>query len=344
MPNKILWEDRHIKVDPPKRPKKITGTRFASILGLNRWKTPFGAWAEITRTYEEPFEDNIYTIAGKTIEPKLFEYLKVVYPQNKIITPTDMYGEDYFKKTWGDFFHENKIFGGMWDCLMKTPEGETIVVEIKTTKRAEDWLDGVPTYYDLQVQLYTYLLGATRYVLTASFLDDKDYEDPDSFVVTPDNTMIIEKTLDKKAFEVLLDEATEFWERYVVTGESPEFTKADDSIIKALRTTSLPTNDDIEALLDEAADIMTILESYEDYDKRLKDIESVIRASLENNLTEDMDCVETGTPRIQYSLSRSVRESIDKRKLGEFYPKALEECTKTSEVLTLRKKLAKETR
>ena len=29
-----------IKVDIPKRPKKITGTRFAAIMGLNKWNTP----------------------------------------------------------------------------------------------------------------------------------------------------------------------------------------------------------------------------------------------------------------------------------------------------------------
>ena len=65
-----------IKVDIPKRPKKITGTRFAAIMGLNKWNTPFKTWCEITRTYEEPFEDTIYTIAGKAIEPKQAEYMK----------------------------------------------------------------------------------------------------------------------------------------------------------------------------------------------------------------------------------------------------------------------------
>lgn len=29
----IRWVDNHIEIDPPKRTKKITGTRFATILG-----------------------------------------------------------------------------------------------------------------------------------------------------------------------------------------------------------------------------------------------------------------------------------------------------------------------
>ena len=90
-----------VKVDAPKRPKKVTGTRFASILGLNTWSTPFKTWCEITRTYEEPFEDTIYTLAGKAIEPKQAAYMKKAYFMTNLIAPADVWGEDYFKKTWG---------------------------------------------------------------------------------------------------------------------------------------------------------------------------------------------------------------------------------------------------
>lgn len=73
------WLDNKIQIVPPKRPKKLTATRFATILGLNPWSTPFEVWCEITRTYQKPFEDTIYTIAGKTIEPKQAEYMKNTY-------------------------------------------------------------------------------------------------------------------------------------------------------------------------------------------------------------------------------------------------------------------------
>ena len=39
------WLDGNkIQIIPPKRPKKLTGTRFATILGLNPWSTPFDIW------------------------------------------------------------------------------------------------------------------------------------------------------------------------------------------------------------------------------------------------------------------------------------------------------------
>ena len=72
----MQWNsDSTVSITPPKKPKKVTGTRFASVLDLNRWSSPFEAWCAITRTYEEPFEDTIYTIAGKTIEPKQADYI-----------------------------------------------------------------------------------------------------------------------------------------------------------------------------------------------------------------------------------------------------------------------------
>ena len=38
----IKWlEGNRIQIAPPKRTKKITGTRFATILGLNPWSTAF---------------------------------------------------------------------------------------------------------------------------------------------------------------------------------------------------------------------------------------------------------------------------------------------------------------
>ena len=94
----VKWlEDNRLQIEPPKRPKKLTATRFATVLGLNPWSTPFEVWCAITKTYEKPFEDTIYTAAGKTIEPKQIEYMRKAYFMTNLKTPTDIYGADYFK-------------------------------------------------------------------------------------------------------------------------------------------------------------------------------------------------------------------------------------------------------
>ena len=186
----MKWNnDGTISITPPAKPKKCTGTRFAAIMGLNQWTTPFNAWCAITRTYEEPFVDTIYTLAGKAIEPKQAEYMKGKYFWKHLVTPTDVYGADYFKKTWGDFFKDEPIFGGMWDYLFVDKDGKpTTVMEMKTTKRAEDWVDGIPEYYALQAALYAYLLGVDDVIMVCSILEEKDYDKPEDFVVTADNT------------------------------------------------------------------------------------------------------------------------------------------------------------
>lgn len=182
-------EGNRIKIDPPKKFKKITGTRFGAVLGENVWTTPFSIWCAVTKTYEKPFEDTIYTAAGKAIEPKQAAYMKNSYGMN-IISPTDIYGEDYFSKTFGDFFPEEKCLGGMWDYLATDEDGKVdTVLEMKTTKRSEDWEKDIPEYYALQAALYAYLLKVDNVIMVASFLEDSDYQNPEAFTPNVNNTI-----------------------------------------------------------------------------------------------------------------------------------------------------------
>lgn len=184
------WVDNRIQIVPPKRPKKLTATRFATVLGLNPWSTPFEVWCEITRTYQKTFEDTIYTRAGKVIEPKQAEYMKNTYFMSNLVTPTDRFGEDYFKRTFGDFFPDVAVFGGMWDYLLCDKTGKPMaVLEMKTSKRVEDWAEDIPEYYALQAALYAHLLGVDSVIMVASFLDPSDYEAPENFVCSSANTI-----------------------------------------------------------------------------------------------------------------------------------------------------------
>ena len=84
-------EDNRVKIAPPKKPHKLTGTRFGAVLGYNVWKSEFATWCEMTDTYKEPFIDNKYTIAGKTIEPIIDEYLRKSYYMTNLYMPEDIY-------------------------------------------------------------------------------------------------------------------------------------------------------------------------------------------------------------------------------------------------------------
>ena len=317
------WIDSHLEVTPPKKPKKITATRLATILGLNPWSTPFGAWCEITKTYQEPFTDTIYTIAGKTIEPKQIDYMRKAYGMYNLRTPTDIYGPDYFKKTRGDFFHDQDVVGGMWDSLLVDENGKPeAVLEFKTTKRAEDWENDVPEYYALQAALYAYLLGVDDVIMVASFLESTDYEHPENFTPSANNTITIEFKVSQRYpdFGWKVAQAVAWWQNHVVTGISPDYDeKKDADILKALRTNDLPLDVNIDALIAEAEGLKVELEavyaSVSDKEKRLKSVTDQIKKTLVGAFRPNDIAVEHKGGQYLWSVSKTESTEIDKAAL-----------------------------
>lgn len=313
-------ETNQLKIVPPKKPKKITGTRFAAIMGKNTWNTPFKTWCEITRTYEEPFEDTIYTIAGKVIEPKQAEYMRRAYFMTGLKTPTDIFGENYFKKTFGDFFKDEPIFGGMWDYLLYDESGKpTTVLEMKTTKRSEDWENDIPEYYALQAALYAYLLGVDSVMMVASFLEDKDYKAPEAFVPSSKNTIVIPFKVSERYpdFDKLIKKAEKWWKSCVEGGVSPTFDeKKDADILKVLRTNTLNPETNIESVMEEAEALQEEIErvsaTVADKEKRLKTLKDIIKEQAMKSFRDGDKSVALKSKRYVWAVSRTERKDIDK--------------------------------
>ena len=313
------WLDgNRVKITPPKKCKKITGTRFATILGLNPWSTAFEMWCAITRTYEKPFEDTIYTIAGKTIEPKQAEYMENSYGMD-IIRPTDVYGEDYFSKTYGDFFPRQKHLGGMWDYLLKGEDGKVeAVLEMKTTKRVEDWVNDIPDYYALQAALYAYLYGIDQVIMVASFLSENDYDDPEDYVPNVSNTVTKEFKVSERYpdFANMVAQVEQWWTDHVDTGISPVFDETKDAeILKVLRTNSVSTTD-IQDVIKEAealkAEIDDVEEQISAKEKRLKVLNNTIKEHALSKFRDGDKKVEIKGGTYVWTVSKTESTSIDK--------------------------------
>lgn len=314
------WLDgNRVKIKPPEKCKKITGTRFATILGLNPWSTDFEMWCAITKTYEKPFEDTIYTIAGKTIEPKQAEYMENSYGMD-IIRPSDVWGKNYFSKTYGDFFPRQKHLGGMWDYLLKGEDGNVeAVLEMKTTKRVEDWEDDVPEYYALQAALYAYLYGVDQVIMVASFLDDTDYDKPDQYVPNINNTITVEFKVSERYpnFEDMVAQVEQWWVDHVDTGISPAYDEsADADILKALRTNTISDTDDIEDIIKEAEQLKAELDEYtakiDDKEKRLKVLNDIIKNHAMSKFRDGDKKVEIPGSKYTWTVSKTETTSIDK--------------------------------
>lgn len=318
------WLDGNkIQIIPPKRPKKLTGTRFATILGLNPWSTPFEIWCEVTRTYQKPFEDTIYTIAGKTIEPKQAEYMKQTYFMSNLVTPTDIWGKDYFRQTYGDFFRESPVLGGMWDYLLYGKDGKpTTVLEMKTSKRVEDWKDDIPEYYALQAALYAYLLGVDEVIMVASFLEPKDYDAPEKFVCSGENTITRPFKVSERYpdFEKkYVKPALKWWKDFVESGISPAFDERKDAeILKALRTNNLSPETDMAALVKEAEDLKDTMErilaheGIPDMEKRYKVLTDMIKKAAIAQFRDGDKKVSIVGSAYNWEVSRTSTTKIDK--------------------------------
>lgn len=313
----VKWLDsKQLQITPPKRTKKITGTRFATVLGLNPWSTPFEIWCAVTKTYEKEFEDTIYTKAGKAIEPKQIDYMRKAYAMDNLRTPTDVYGADYFNKTWGDFYPDNKIFGGMWDSYLVDENGKPdTILEFKTTKRSEDWQDDVPEYYALQAALYAYLMGVDDVIMVCSFLDAKDYDNPEKFKPSAKNTITVEFKVSERYpdFERYIREVTSWWGEYVTHGISPVYDeKKDADILKVLRTNTLSPDTEIDALIKEGeelkAEIDKVSATVADKEKRLKKINEIIKEHATKQFKDGDKKVEVKGSKYVWSLSRSVKD------------------------------------
>ena len=324
MPKTLSWVGSHVEIEPTRRPKKLTGTRFASVLGLSPWASPFETWCAVTRTYEEPFTDTIYTAAGKVIEPKQAEYMRKTYLMN-LTSPTDLWGEDYFKKTHGDFFPENKVLGGLWDFLLLNPvtKKPEAVFEMKTTKRAEDWAEDIPEYYALQAALYAYLLGVDQVYMVCSLLNKEDYEHPEDFKPSANNTFVRPFRVSERypRMEALVKMALDWWKTYVTSGISPDYNEQKDAeILKALRTVETPEpTEDVASLLKKADEIQQKLEEITKeaapLEKELKGLKDSIKTYLTSTMSDnDVYAVAHG-PTYSYKLTKTKSIKLDEKRL-----------------------------
>ena len=312
----------------PSNPKKLTGSRFGAVVGLNAWKSPFEAWCEVCRVGEQPFEGNKYTEAGNAIEPKLIEWCKAeVSPY--IYTPEEFYGVKDAKRHTGYDFYDHPIFGGMWDAIvLDAPLGKGKVIgyiEAKTSSRPQDWQHGVPDSYAVQGLEYCVLDGASRVFFPVAFLEDKDYENPSAFVCTDDNTFVYEcdvdgwRSNDGRTIVELMDYGQEWWVNHVEGNVSPCFDeKADKKILAVIRKNEIKC-DSLEGLAKQAAVLEAKIELIKqenglaELEKLLKKVKEQVKVGIVERFTATDEVVSA----YGWKVKKSTSETVDKAELRE---------------------------
>ena len=109
--------------------KKITGSRFASILRLNQYASPVQAWCTIVNIYKEDMDPTLANV-GNCIEPKVRDYVSnLTNIKFKTYIPSQI--------NWNVF--EDDVFGGIPDGEPINDKGEFDYEIKKYTKKNDTY-------------------------------------------------------------------------------------------------------------------------------------------------------------------------------------------------------------
>ncbi len=249
--------------------------------------------------------------------------------KKNVLSPEEYFKTDDAKRFTGyDFFKGTKIFGGMWDAVIVNSKGQIIaVIEIKTSSRPQDWINGVPDEKLVQGLLYGHLLEVPTTYIVGSFLDDGDYIRPENFIPSEDNTKIYsfktaETTIDVNGEEFnikdLTDLAEQWYSNHIKTGISPCFDeKKDKEILTELRKIRPDETSDLTDILKAIAlkelkiDEIRRENNLDDLEKDLKNLKDGLKRMLTEAMGENDTKAEVGN----FTLTKTVRKGVDTAKL-----------------------------
>lgn len=156
------------------RRNKIGGSQVGTIAGLNKWESPYTAWAKFTGKISDEIPDNSAMEWGRRLEAVVIDKFRDEHPEFFVISDA------------GTWVNKNRPYQIANPDALLEGDGSLKVLEIKTARYPDDWgpsgsgPDGVPPYYLTQVQWYMSCLDLDMaYVaVLISGSDYREYEIP----------------------------------------------------------------------------------------------------------------------------------------------------------------------
>ena len=158
--------------------------------------------------------------------------------------------------------------------------------------------------------------------MVASFLEPKNYDDPEKFVCSGENTITRPFKVSERYpdFEKkYVKPALKWWKDYVESGISPAFDERKDAeILKALRTNNLSPETDMAALVKEAEDLKDTMEriltheGIPDMEKRYKVVTDMIKKAAIARFRDGDKKVSIAGSAYNWEVSRTSTTKIDK--------------------------------
>lgn len=266
------------------RNKGIGGSDIATILGLNKWKSPLQLFLEKT---------------GKVVAEDLSDK-EVIYWGNVL---EDVVAKEFERRTGKKVRKRNVMF-----CDDKYPYmranvdrevvGENAVLECKTTdkRNADQWVDDqVPANYILQCQWYMMIRGYEKAYIAC--------------LIGGNQFVFKEIERDEELIEIIKGKAVEFWETNVLGDVEPDADYMDKAAYKQLTLCpdAIELPDDIDFKIE-------LLEEIKRDEKTLKQTKD----KLEAEIKQAMQGHEVGlTSKYRLNWKKSVQKRFDSKRFKE---------------------------
>ena len=284
------------------RRRGIGGSDASVIMGKNPYRSILQLWEEKTGKLPVTDEGNEYTYWGNVMEPII---------RKEFMNRTGL----KVRQKHAMIFHKNYpyLFADV-DGIVTDERGEKCIFEAKTASqyKAEQWEDGVPEEYILQVQHYLEVCGMDKAYIAALIGGNK-------FVF---HTIY----RDEELIRNLVSREKEFWEGCVLTGTEPVMDDSDAT----RESLNQKYSDPIEGSIQLRENMKSVLAEYQDVDCKVKELEKQ-KIGLANQIKAAMGEYETGElDGTVVSWKKISRESLDSKRLRKEQPEVFAEYTSVS--------------
>lgn len=140
------------------RKSGLGGSDVAAVVGVSKWTSAYALWAKKSGLIPDDFGDSEAMEWGRILEPVIREKFASKHPEWRVLNA---------KATFKSKEHEWMLANV--DGFVVFEDGSTGILEIKTAAYEDDWVNGVPLYYQTQVRHYLRVFGLKRAIVAVLF-------------------------------------------------------------------------------------------------------------------------------------------------------------------------------
>lgn len=179
------------------RKQGIGGSDVSCLLGINKWKSEIELWLDKTNQTNDPVEENEAMQWGTIMEPIIRNHFAEVTGKTVVELKAMLQHP------------EHPFMLADVDGVTVDDSGNPAILEIKTASefKRSDWDEGVPAYYQTQVQHYLCVAGIQKAYIAV--------------LIGGNSFRIFEVDADEEIQDMLIAVEKDFW-RKVINMERPD--------------------------------------------------------------------------------------------------------------------------